>query len=91
MLAESLKAIVSQTLCQNLAGQGRLAAYEVMVVTTAIRHLIRESKIAQIYSAIQTGQSLGMQTLDQHLAILRDQNLISVKEARQKAVNKDFY
>ena len=91
MLAESLKAVVSQTLCQNLAGQGRLAAYEVMVVTTAIRHLIRENKIAQIYSAIQTGQSLGMQTLDQHLAILRDQNLISLKEARQKAVSKDLF
>jgi twitching motility protein PilT len=53
--------------------------------------LIRENKIAQIYSAIQTGQSLGMQTLDQHLAILRDQNLISLKEAGQKAVSKDLF
>ena len=91
MLAESLSAVVSQTLCLDSAGQGRVAAYEVMVVTTAIRHLIRENKIAQIYSAIQTGQSVGMQTLDQHLAILRDQNFISVEEARKKAVNKELF
>jgi len=54
------------------------------VVTTAIRHLIRENKIAQIYSAIQTGQSLGMQTLDQHLSILCNQHLISEDEALKK-------
>jgi len=88
MLAESLKAVVSQTLCRDVAEQGRLAAYEIMVVTTAIRHLIRENKIAQIYSAIQTGQSLGMQTLDQHLSILFNQHLISADELLSQAVNK---
>lgn len=89
MLAESLKAVVSQTLCRDVLGQSRLAAYEIMVVTTAIRHLIRENKIAQIYSAIQTGQSLGMQTLDQHLSILFNQHLIASEEFRKNGVNKD--
>lgn len=88
MLAESLKAVVSQTLCRNVAGDGRVAAYEVMIVTTAIRHLIRENKIAQIYSVIQTGQSLGMQTLDQHLSILSGQGLISENELKNKAIDQ---
>jgi twitching motility protein PilT len=67
MLSESLKAVISQTLCKNIDGTGRVAAHEIMIGTPAIRNLIREAKIAQMYSAIQTGQQFGMQTLDQNL------------------------
>ncbi len=66
MLSESLKAVISQTLMKKIGG-GRVAAHEIMIGTPAIRNLIREDKIAQMYSAIQTGQNVGMQTLDQNL------------------------
>ncbi len=82
MLSESLLAVISQTLCPRHDGLGRVAAYEVMVATPAIRHLIREAKVAQMYSVIQTGQSQGMQTLDQHLQVLLQQDLISVAVAQ---------
>ena len=67
MLSESLQAVISQTLCKTKDGQGRVAAHEIMIGTSAIRNLIREAKVAQMYSAIQTGNSFGMQTLDQNL------------------------
>jgi twitching motility protein PilT len=70
MLSESLQAVISQTLLKTKDGSGRVAAHEIMVGTPAIRNLIREAKIAQMYSAIQTGMSLGMQTLDGNLADL---------------------
>jgi twitching motility protein PilT len=85
MLSESMQAIVSQTLCKTKDGSGRVAAHEIMLGTAAIRNLIRENKIAQMYSSIQTGQNLGMQTLDQCLADLVRRNLISAAEARVKA------
>jgi twitching motility protein PilT len=85
MLSESLVAVISQSLCRLKDGSGRVAAHEIMLGTSAIRNLIRENKIAQMYSAIQTGQSLGMQTLDQNLADLVRRNLISTAEARTKA------
>ncbi len=66
-------------------GTGRVAAHEIMLGTSAIRNLIRENKIAQMYSSIQTGQSLGMQTLDQNLTDLVRRNVISAAEARSKA------
>jgi twitching motility protein PilT len=66
MLSESLRAVISQTLLKRIGG-GRVAAHEIMIGTPAIRNLIREGKIAQMYSAIQTGQAQGMQTLDQCL------------------------
>jgi twitching motility protein PilT len=77
--------VISQTLCKTKDGQGRVAAHEIMIGTPAIRNLIREAKVAQMYSAIQTGQSLGMQTLDQNLTDLVKRNIISVGEARSKA------
>lgn len=89
MLSESLRAVISQTLCKTKDGQGRVAAHEIMIGTPAIRNLIRENKIPQMYSAIQTGQNVGMQTLDQNLQDLVKRNLISVSEARAKAANKD--
>jgi twitching motility protein PilT len=91
MLSESLRAVISQTLCKTKEGGGRVAAHEIMIGTPAIRNLIREAKVAQMYSAIQTGQNLGMQTLDQNLAEMVRKNLISKEEARTKAANKDTF
>jgi twitching motility protein PilT len=85
MLSESLEAVISQTLCKNPDGTGRLAAHEIMIGTNAIRNLIREGKVAQMYSTIQTGTADGMQTLDQCLADLVKARRISVVEARGKA------
>lgn len=89
MLSESLRAVISQTLCKTKDEQGRVAAHEIMIGTPAIRNLIRENKVAQMYSAIQTGQNVGMQTLDQNLQDLVRKNIVSVEEARSKAANKD--
>jgi twitching motility protein PilT len=91
MLSESLRAVISQTLCKTKDGSGRIAAHEIMIGTPAIRNLIREAKIAQMYSAIQTGSAIGMQTLDQNLQDLVKRNLISIPEARAKAANKDSF
>jgi len=91
MLSESLRAVISQTLCKTKDGAGRVAAHEIMIGTPAIRNLIRENKVAQMYSAIQTGQGFGMQTLDQNLQDLWRRNIITVDEARGKAANKDNF
>ncbi len=88
MLSESLRAVISQTLLKKIGG-GRIAAHEIMIGTPAIRNLIREDKVAQMYSAIQTGQSVGMQTLDQCLKGILSQGLISKEEAQRKASNPD--
>ena len=85
MLSESLQAVISQTLCKTKDGNGRVAAHEIMIGTSAIRNLIREAKVAQMYSAIQTGSNFGMQTLDQNLTDLVRRNQISAAEARSKA------
>ena len=90
MLSESLRAVISQTLCRKIGG-GRIAAHEIMLGTPAIRNLIREDKVAQMYSSIQTSQSLGMQTLDQCLVELLGKGLIGKEEARRKAANKDDF
>jgi twitching motility protein PilT len=82
MLSESLLAVVAQTLCTREDGQGRIAAHEVMVATPAVRNLIREGKVAQLYSALQTGGQAGMQTLDQSLQALAKKSLISLATAR---------
>jgi twitching motility protein PilT len=88
MLSESLRAVISQTLLKRVGG-GRVAAHEIMIGTPAIRNLIREGKIAQMYSSIQTGGSVGMQTLDQCLTELVAKGAVSKEEARYKAQNKD--
>ena len=79
------------SLLKTKDGSGRTAAHEIMVGTPAIRNLIRENKVAQMYSAIQTGQALGMQTLDQNLQDLVRRNMVSASEARVKAMNKDLF
>ena len=88
MLSESLQAVISQTLMKKMGG-GRIAAHEIMIGTSAIRNLIREDKIAQMYSSIQTGGSLGMQTLDQCLQGLVQKGLVSREVAREKAKSPD--
>ena len=84
MLSESLQAVISQTLMKKNGG-GRIAAHEIMIGTPAIRNLIRENKVAQMYSAIQTGGGLGMQTLDQCLKNLVQKGLVTPAVAREKA------
>ena len=88
MLSESLKAVISQTLMKKIGG-GRVAAHEIMIGTPAIRNLIREDKVAQMYSAIQTGQNVGMQTLDQNLKTLLASGVVSKDEEQRKAANPD--
>ena len=90
MLSESLRAVISQSLLKKIGG-GRVAAHEIMVGTPAIRNLIREDKVAQMYSAIQTGQNHGMQTLDQNLLELVQRGIVSRQDARMKAANKDQF
>jgi len=91
MLSESLQAVISQTLLKTKDGSGRVAAHEIMVATPAIRNLIREAKIAQMYSAIQTGSNVGMQTLDQNLTDLVRRNVISSAAARSAAKSPDNF
>lgn len=90
ILSESLQAVICQTLLKKVAG-GRIAALEIMLCTPAIRNLIREDKIAQMYSTIQTNSSLGMQTLEQHLKSLVDKNLITRDSAREISANKEMF
>ncbi|MDE1887648.1 MAG: type IV pilus twitching motility protein PilT, partial [Gammaproteobacteria bacterium] len=90
MLSESLRAVISQSLCKKVGG-GRMAVHEIMIGTPAIRNLIRENKIAQMYSAIQTGQASGMVTLDQNLSDVVRKGMITKDEARVYAVNKDAF
>jgi twitching motility protein PilT len=87
MLSESLQAVISQTLIKKVGG-GRVAAHEIMMGTPAIRNLIREDKVAQMYSAIQTGMAHGMQTLEQCLQNLVNRGLITREDAMAKSSNK---
>ena len=90
MLSESLRAVISQTLLKKVGG-GRVAAHEIMVGVPAIRNLIREDKIAQMYSALQTGQREGMQTLDQCLQGLVSRGQITRPQAREYAKDKKVF
>ncbi|MBQ0753980.1 MAG: type IV pilus twitching motility protein PilT [Gammaproteobacteria bacterium] len=90
MLSESLQAVISQTLMKKNGG-GRVAAHEIMIGTPAIRNLIREDKVAQMYSAIQTGAGIGMQTLDQCLKGLVQKGVVSRDVAREKAKSPDDF
>ncbi|HEY3860030.1 MAG TPA: type IV pilus twitching motility protein PilT [Gammaproteobacteria bacterium] len=90
MISESLRAVISQSLLKKIGG-GRAAAHEIMIGTGAIRNLIRENKIAQMYSAIQTGQQHGMQTLDQCLQDLVRKGIVTKDEARNKATQKELF
>lgn len=91
MLSESLIAIITQTLLKRKDQSGRIAAHEILLATPAIRNLIRENKIAQMYSAIQTGGNFGMQTLDQNLTDLVRRNMITSTTARSAAKTPDNF
>ncbi len=91
MISESLVAVIAQQLLKTKDGLGRTAAFEVLVGTPAIRNLIRENKIAQMYSSIQTGQAMGMQTMDQALLDLVRRNKITVQAALNLANNKELF
>lgn len=91
MLSESLEAVISQTLLKTRDGSGRIAAHEIMITTPAIRHLIRENKISQMYSMMQTSSGMGMQTLDQCLADLIKRSAINYADARAIAKNPDAF
>ncbi|MFT5813829.1 MAG: twitching motility protein PilT [Psychroserpens sp.] len=90
MLSESLRAVISQTLVKKVGG-GRVAAHEIMMGVPAIRNLIRENKIAQMYSVIQTGMSHGMQTMDQCLQTLINRGMITRQDAMDKAQDKNQF
>ncbi|MBG7602214.1 MAG: type IV pilus twitching motility protein PilT [Gammaproteobacteria bacterium] len=90
MLSNSLRSVISQTLLKKIGG-GRVAAWEIMVANPAIRNLIRENKLAQMYSVIQTGQAEGMQTMDQCLRKLVDSGVVTVGAARERAESKDSF
>jgi len=90
MLSESLRAVISQALIPKIGG-GRVAVHEIMMGTPAIRNLIRENKIAQMYSAIQTGSGLGMQTLDQALRKMVDSKVIDIEVARRRAASPEAF
>ncbi|MFG1488307.1 type IV pilus twitching motility protein PilT [Oceanospirillum sp. HFRX-1_2] len=90
MLSESLQGVVSQALLKKQGG-GRIAAHEIMTATPAIRNLIREDKIAQMNSVIQTNSGQGMQTMDQCLKLMLNKGQISLETAREKAVNPDLF
>ena len=87
MLSESLRAVISQTLLKKIGG-GRVAAHEIMLGVPAIRNLIREDKVPQMYSVIQTGQALGMQTMDQCLQRLVAKGVITQQDAAEKSIDK---
>ncbi len=90
MLSESLQAVIAQSLLKKIGG-GRVAALEIMICNSAIRNLIREDKVAQMYSSIQTGQAQGMITLDQYLTQLVKENQIARQTARDVAINKTLF
>ncbi|PHV15417.1 twitching motility protein PilT [Janthinobacterium sp. BJB1] len=91
MLSESLQAVISQNLLKTKDGMGRVAAHEIMLATPAVRNLIREAKVAQMYSAIQTGSNVGMQTLDQCLSDLVRRGTISAETARSAAKSPENF
>ncbi len=90
MLSESLRAVIAQTLLKRVGG-GRIAAHEIMLATPAIRNLIREDKVAQMYSAIQTGQNVGMHTLDQYMEDLVNKGIVLRREAARQATDRKLF
>lgn len=91
MISESLVAVISQKLLKTKDGLGRIAAFEVLIGTSGVRNLIRENKIAQMYSSMQTGQNVGMQTMDQALLDLVRRNKITTQAALTQATNRELF
>jgi twitching motility protein PilT len=91
MLAESLRAVIAQQLVKTSDGKGRRAANEILLGSSALASMIRENKISQITSMIQTGTAVGMQTMDQHLQQLVKEQKITKEAAHEKAMNKSLF
>ncbi|HCS12869.1 MAG TPA: twitching motility protein PilT, partial [Zetaproteobacteria bacterium] len=91
MLSESLQAVISQTLLKTADGTGRVAAHEIMLGSSAIRNLIRENKVPQMVSVLQTSQRDGMQTLDQNLQTLLKARKITQQTALEKCTNRKLF
>ncbi len=91
MLSESLKAVIAQQLVKTKDGQGRRAAIEILIGSPALASMIREGKMSQISSLIQTGTSEGMQSMDQHLMELVKEDLITREAAYEKAIDKKTF
>jgi twitching motility protein PilT len=91
MLSESLKAVVAQQLVKTKDNKGRCAANEILIGSSALASMIREGKISQISSIIQTGKTAGMQTMDQHLMQLIEENRITREAAYEKAIDKQLF
>jgi twitching motility protein PilT len=91
MFSESIQAVITQTLLKKRAGGGRIAALEVLIGTPAVRNLIREGKIHQIPSAMQTGQKVGMQTLDMALIDLVRRNMVTIEEAESRTLTPNLF
>ncbi len=90
MFAESIQAVISQSLVRRRAG-GRIAALEILIGTPAVRNLVRENKIHQIPSAMQTGQAVGMQTLDMALVDLVNRGIVSKEEAQTRTLTPNLF
>ncbi len=91
MLSESLKAVIAQQLLKTKDGKGRCAAVEILIGSSALASMIREGKISQISSIIQTGTSMGMQSMDQHLKQLIVKSKITREAAHEKAIDKNLF
>jgi len=89
MISESLQAVITQTLCKKIGG-GRAAALEIMLGTTAVRNLVREGKIHQLHSVIQTSQGMGMCTMESSLIELFQKNIISTETLIEKSGNANI-
>jgi twitching motility protein PilT len=90
MFSESIQAVIAQTLLRKRAG-GRIAALEILIGTPAVRNLIRENKIHQIPSSMQTGQAFGMQTLDMALIDLVNKGLVTAEEAQSRTLTPNLF
>ena len=90
-LSESLRAVIAQTLLRRRDEKGRVGCYEILLATSAVRNLIRDSKTHQIPALMEAGKRYGMQTLDEALQALLDQGVISAQDAWTKAVNKNKF
>jgi twitching motility protein PilT len=89
MLSSSLQAVITQTLLKRADNKGRIAAHEILLGTNAVRNLIRENQIAQLYSMIQMNMRLGMQTMEDAVKSLRDQKIITSEEAQRVLAKSD--
>jgi twitching motility protein PilT len=90
-LAGTLEAIIAQQLLPKFSSMGRMPAVELLIVSSGVRNLVREAKTHQIYSLMETGAELGMQTMDRALADLVRRGVVAAEEAATRALDLDNY